>query len=72
MKSTIIENIEAAELDFPFMMKEQDGYIVLFESEESGVVVNTGGKTSVKIGEHRDYWENCSFKPFHGSVTLEN
>ncbi len=75
MKSTINKTDE--EVEYPRLMirKEKgDNLIVMMFSENKGCVVhdkgNMGERNSTEF--YWDGWDIEDFKPFHGSVTLEN
>ncbi len=84
MKSTIIPNTSESEqpLKYPILM-EHPHYkcVVLFHSEQAGIIVHegrkdSGGKPVYYLGFHSPNWispTNKEFwKPFEGKIELSN
>jgi len=76
MKVNVKQEEEKVEYGFPILMEaERTGLIVLFTSENVGVVIDGGGSTWC-VGEYSDKWLPCSYvthwKKFTGTITLGN
>jgi hypothetical protein len=74
MKVTVTEKENEQEIKFPCLMKSSEsGNIVLFYCYEKGTVVSVGDRSTVwKVGEHSSVFSMGSFKPFKGTITLQN
>ena len=74
MKVTVTEKENEKEIKFPCLMKSSaSGNIVLFYFHEKGTVVSVGDRSTVwKVGEHSSGFSMESFKPFNGTITLQN
>jgi len=70
MKVEVNEKAKREEDEYPCLMIEYSGMIVLFSGYSIGTVLNeTHGW---KPGEFSDGWDMDCFKPFHGTITLSN
>ena len=75
MKSVVSENPCEKEIEYPCLMKNTDnGRIVLFVAPKKGtcLTLSETRDISYKIGDFNDSFAMSSYKPFHGSVCLEN
>ena len=73
MKVTIEVKEEIREVEkFPCLkITEDDEVVVLFNSPKEGMVVgDIGGRYTV--GHHGIYWDPRGFRPYNGSITLQN
>ena len=50
--------------------KENQNFLVLFHSKDSGMVIGYGGKDHPPIGGYNWSWEENDFDIFHGTVEL--
>lgn len=59
---------------YPYLGKSDNGFIVLFHSPGSGVVVCITAETPAlnRLGTYSDHWNEYVFEPFDGTVTLKN
>ena len=73
MKTTVNANPCKKEPTFPCLMQSKiTDNIVLFTSATEGTLISVGQNTNHALGQHKgDWWEN-NFKPFSGSICLEN
>lgn len=80
MKVTIKNNaLLNQEIKLPLLMQYIDhpDLIVLFTARDEktglflGTVIHTQTTSSYTIGNHSDSWSIASFKPFIGTITLE-
>lgn len=75
VKVTVAKQSEK-EIKFPMLMEGSMGTVVLMTSQHSGngegVVVSVPTYTMQHVGKHSDKWFMRKFKPFIGSITLEN
>ncbi len=77
MKSKIIPNTsESEQIVYPILMEHRKyKYVVLFNSEEFGVVLSVG-TTSFKLGFYANVWHPATdeqhWKPFEGTIELSN
>lgn len=75
VKVTLTKQTEK-ELKFPMLMEGSMGTVVLMTGQHGGngdgVVVSVGTDTTHYVGKHGDSWVMRKFKPFIGSITLEN
>jgi len=55
---------------YPYLKESENGTIVLFFAQNSGVSVCKSYYHDV--GEYSNTWLESDFKPFHGTVTLVN
>ena len=71
MKVTV-ENAEEKEpLKFPCLMISNNSKVVLFQSEKIGTLI--GSDLSHKpYGYYSRDWDMNEFKPFNGTITLQN
>ena len=68
MKATISQN---KEIKYPCLMISDDSQtIILFDKFESGMVVSYSEHH--KLGCYADDWDMKVFKPFTGTITLQN
>jgi hypothetical protein len=56
---------------FPCLMIAYNGEIVLFTSSSTGTCVHSDS-THQGMGRHLNRWSMGNFKPYNGSVCLEN
>ena len=73
MKVTIKVKEEIKEVEkFPCLkITEDDDVIVLFNSPKEGTVIrDIDGRYTV--GHHSIYWDHGGFRPYNGSITLQN
>lgn len=76
MKSKIIQDQESEQqIAYPILMQEVTyGYVILFTSEQTGIVVY--GVGIYKIGAHSHHWTSATNKeawePFKGKIELSN
>lgn len=76
MKVNVKQEEEKVEYGFPIIMEaERTGLIVLFTSENVGVVID-GGSSVWSLGEHCTDWfpnhDKIHWKKFTGTITLGN
>ena len=71
MKSIVKDTSKESVISYPCLMLSTEGRIVLFNKSGCGVVVSAKG-TAFPLGHYSDDWYMPHFKPFNGSVTLEN
>lgn len=77
MKSTINTENQIDEIKYPFLGQNIDnGDVVLFKESGVGTIVYSGpskfGGDTGKTGYHSRNFCMEGFKPFNGTVTLEN
>ena len=70
MKSVIERAEEKKEIEYPCLM-ENNGTIVLFTDDETGMVL-ADESGACYVGEHSDNWATDNFNPFTGKITLSN
>jgi hypothetical protein len=70
MNSIIQENKPEKEIQFPCLMTNSSGLIIMFTSPRCGVTLNT--IINIKRGDFRINWDIDNFTPFNGSITLFN
>lgn len=71
MKSTVSEKPCEAEIEYPCL--RGDVYkIILFGLNKKGTVISVESSSVYKVGEHIEGGKAANYKPFHGSVCLEN
>ncbi len=56
-------------IEYPCLMIDKDGIIVLFRERSCGVVLSSD---LLEIGYNSNKWINEEFKPFNGEITLSN
>lgn len=69
MKITFDEKKKDEEIKFPCLMQCENGYIVLMWKDSCGTVIKSD---NYKIGSYHQDWAMKVFKPFNGTITLEN
>lgn len=70
VESTVIEN-EKVENEYPkLMMYKRGTFVVLFESEKKGMVVQTS--EDYFVGSYSAEWNVKEFKNFNGEIKLKN
>lgn len=70
MKVEVNEKGKTKEMDFPKLMVDHNGGVVLFISPKKGTVLEP---TSFEvIGEFYENWNMSCFTDFEGSITLSN
>lgn len=70
MKVTTTFAKQDEEVKYPCLMINIDtGTIALFSKPNTGVILKQGGMS--RIGDYKVSWTD-SFKPFDGSITLQN
>ena len=66
---------DASEVAFPQMFSHKNGFIVLFTSATTGIVVYDPGKYH-HLGKFSPDWVSCknnkTWTPFYGSIELES
>ena len=62
---------EEAEFNYPCLAESQI-YIVLLTSSSRGTVVWCAKDTYHSVGDHFTGWLTQNFKPYNGTVTLQN
>lgn len=74
MKVELIKNEETEkEIEYPcLMVHENNGCVILFESEGFGVVVNPDKHLVYAIGYYSKDWKMSCFSEFKGKVILQN
>lgn len=70
IKSKVVPN-EANSIDFPKLMREAGGVVVLFSRQHSGVVV-LDGKGNYGVGHFSGTWTMSAFSDYDNAITLEN
>lgn len=66
-----VEQDKDEKFDFPRLMKNLDGtLVVLFSKENTGMVVKNNIHTD--IGFYSNTWHMKDFKDYDGSLTLQN
>lgn len=69
MKVTVNKD---GEIKYPCLMIADDtGHIYLMANKDKGTRVYSSND-SADVGDHNERWVSDDFKPFHGSITLEN
>lgn len=60
--------------DFPKLMVNKHGQVVMFENRKKGVLIHNGRllNCTIFIGESYDNWDFSEFKCFYGTVELSN
>ena len=71
IKSEVIGGADSAP-DYPQLMVDKIGTVVLFKAASIGVVVAKGTSTHYPIGYYSTDWDDVKFKLFNGTITLEN
>jgi hypothetical protein len=73
IKSNIILS-DKKEAKYPCLMKSNNGndVIVLFTTQNTGMVVNFGKDSSYKVGNYRFDWISNTFDVFDGEIRLKN
>lgn len=56
---------------YPYIGISPTNTIILFTSKNTGTVLD-GGSLQWNIGHYADDWNEDKFKPFDGSITLNN
>lgn len=70
-KSNITKKLSAS-TDFPVLMQNTYGSVVLFDSPTSGVCVYAGKGSLLSFGQFARNRNIQDWAPFYGSLTLEN
>lgn len=72
MKITINDKSEKKEIKYPcLMISKNNNMIVFFESSSNGTVL-AQGTSNLSIGEGSKSFAMDLFKPFTGTITLQN
>ena len=72
MIKVTVNQAEAAQ-EYPcLMISEETGLVILFTSHGVGTVIVASKVMDDKLGERKARLVMSRFKPFHGTVTLEN
>jgi hypothetical protein len=72
MKITIQKAEEQKpESKYPYFGISDEGQIVLFTSEQKGVLVVPHDKSSFKAGYSCGSWVEENFEPFYGTIKIE-
>lgn len=77
IKVEVTEGTQQKEISFPVLMKDtESGLIVLFISEQEGIVVKTDGQYGWKLGNYSKAWVSCKHPsewiPFEGTISISN
>ena len=70
INATINKREEPESSEYP-CLKISNGLVVLFTKQRTGTAIVLDSSWH-KIGRFSDAWIESNFKPFQGSVTLEN
>lgn len=62
---------ETQEINYPCIMTNEHGLIVLMTRPKCGMVVEVG-ESNHRIGDYLTFWCMDVFKPFEGEVRLSN
>lgn len=71
MKVTVNKQDSNKEIEYPCLMIDNDGYIVLFTEKNIGFCLRRGNNNNGKP-YYGSMWNMDTFKLFHGAVILEN
>ncbi len=71
MKVEVKEKTEK-EIEYPCLMKSDDGMTVLMTSDKVGIVIIDRLDCDWNVGYYHNDWTMSRFKLFNGSVTLSN
>lgn len=71
VKSFLTHKSTDSEPEWPKLMTNNNGLVVLFTEPGIGTVVHKGGSASY-MGEHYKDWAMKYFRTYNGTVTLEN
>ena len=69
MKVTV-DKLDKNEIPFPKLMIAEDGDVVFFIEDESGVLIHKESSRS-GVGYHSNAWVMKFFKDFKGKITIE-
>lgn len=77
IKVEVKQGIKQKEISFPILMKDtKSEFVVLFVSEQEGIVVKTDSKYGWKVGSYSMAWVSCKHRsewiPFEGTISLSN
>lgn len=70
MMRTIIKEKETKRLEFPCLMKSDNGLVVLFTMPHKGFVISEGADWA--IGHYADNWNMSDFLLLNGEIILSN
>jgi len=71
------DTTRSGKTQYPLLKIDNEGLIILFTKEESGVVIRKETKPQPDtyqryVGEFSDSWNESLFEIFTGKITLEN
>ena len=73
IKVTVDKKDDESEIKYPLLMQHyKNKNIVLFSEDERGMLITEGIIVDSKAGHISNDWDMDRFKPFKGSITLEN
>ena len=70
MKSIKNERATEEEDEYPCLMTDRNGLVILFTHQYVGTVVSAQGCNN--LGEFCENWDSEDFTTYHGTITLEN
>lgn len=58
--------------EFPCLMRNHLGTVILFSARGKGTVLDTGDNKDLSVGYHATSWDTSPYFPLKGAIKLEN